>query len=64
MSNPIRSIQGYFHEVVDEAKKCNWPELKNLREQTVIVLLTMAVVTGFIMGVDKILQAIIEKVVL
>jgi len=64
MANPIRGIQNYFHEVMEEVKKCNWPEKRNLREQTLIEVVTMAILTLFILGVDTVLQEIIKKVVL
>ena len=64
MANPIQRIKSYYHEVVLEAKKCTWPNMQALREQTLMVIAAMFVLTGFILSVDKVLQFLIRQLVL
>jgi preprotein translocase SecE subunit len=64
MANPVHRIKSYYHDVMLEAKKCTWPPMKSLREQTIMVIAAMFLLTGFILAVDKVLQFLIRELVL
>jgi preprotein translocase SecE subunit len=64
MANPVQRIKSYYHDVMLEAKKCTWPSMQALREQTVMVIVAMFALTGFVLAVDKVLQFLIRELVL
>jgi preprotein translocase subunit SecE len=53
----------YFRETAQEMKRVSWPNLAELKESTVVVIVTVAVVTVFIFFVDKILDLTIKRLI-
>ena len=54
-------IRSFIERTMEEMKKCTWPTREQLLESTVLVLVVMAVSSGYIAGVDQILYHIITK---
>ncbi len=52
MANPITAIQKFYDETVEQLKKCTWPTGRELYESTVVVVMTLIVVTVFVMLAD------------
>jgi preprotein translocase subunit SecE len=54
----------YVGETRDELKKCAWPSRDELRDTTVLVLCTIALLAAFLLVVDfgilKVIRALIE----
>ena len=48
MWNPIHKIQTGWHSVVGELKKCTWPTIPELRESTVVVVVTVLILTTWV----------------
>jgi len=53
----------YLRETVMEMKRVSWPSMAELRESTVVVLVTVSVITVFLFAVDKILDLGIKQII-
>lgn len=53
-------IINFFSDVVKEMKKVTWPTKDELRESTVIVIVTCVILAGFVYLIDMILNNIIK----
>ncbi len=51
----LERIKQYFRETAQEMKRVSWPSWKDLKESTVVVIVTVAIVTLFVFLVDRIL---------
>ena len=49
-------IVNFFLDIVREMKKVTWPKKEELRESTLVVILTSLIFAGFVFVVDKILS--------
>jgi len=54
----------YMRETGQEMKRVSWPTWRELRESTLVVLATVAVVTVFIFIVDQVLSFIQKQLIL
>ena len=45
-------LSGYFRETQEELKKCTWPTWDELMGSTVVVMVSVALLGGFTVGVD------------
>ena len=52
-------ISNYVIETREELRKCTWPSLDELKGSTVVILLTIVLLGGFIVGVDFIISQVI-----
>ncbi len=57
-------LMQFLRETGQEMKRVTWPTWKELREQTVVVIVTVAVVTFFIFVVDQVLSFLQKKLIL
>ena len=53
----------YLKETAMEMKRVSWPGVNELRESTVVVLVTVAVITVFLFAVDKVLDLGIKQII-
>ena len=53
----------YLKETAQEMKRVSWPGLAELKESTVVVLVTVFVITVFLFAVDKILDLGIKQLI-
>jgi len=53
----------YLRETVQEMKRVSWPNLAELKESTIVVLVTVAVITVFLFAVDKVLDLGIKQII-
>jgi len=53
----------YLKETSQEMKRVSWPSLPELRESTVVVLVTVSIVTFFIFLVDKVFDFIMKRLI-
>ena len=53
----------YLRETAMEMKRVSWPSLAELRESTIIVLVTVSVITVFLFAIDKILDLGIKQII-
>ena len=54
MWNPIEKIRTGWHSVVGELKKCTWPTVPELRESTVVVVVTVLILTVWVAVADQV----------
>ena len=55
-------VTNYVTETRDELKKCSWPSVDELKGSTVVVMITIALLGGFTMGVDFVLGMVMRLV--
>ena len=49
-------IIGFFVDIVKEMKKVTWPKREELRESTMVVIVTSLIFAVFVFVIDKILS--------
>ncbi|MBT3480180.1 MAG: preprotein translocase subunit SecE [Opitutales bacterium] len=52
MKNPFRSIRIFAGETMGELKKASWPTRTELRDSTIVVLVSIAIMGVFIAVAD------------
>ena len=53
----------YLRETAMEMKRVSWPGVAELKESTIVVLVTVAVITVFLFAIDKILDLGIKQII-
>jgi preprotein translocase subunit SecE len=53
-------IRGYIAETQEELRKCTWPSVDELKGSTLVVMVTIALLGAFTVGVDYILSNLIR----
>lgn len=49
-------IINFFTDIVKEMKKVTWPKKDELKDSTVVVLITSLILAGFVFIIDKIIS--------
>ncbi len=55
-------IINFFSDVTKEMKKVTWPKKEELRESTVIVLVSCLIIGAFVYAVDTILVLVLQQI--
>lgn len=55
-------IINFFTDVAKEMKKVTWPKKEELRESTVIVLVSCLIISAFVYVVDTLVSAILTQI--
>jgi preprotein translocase subunit SecE len=55
-------IIAFFEDVTKEMKRVTWPHQQELRDSTVIIIVVCGVISGFIYGVDLIVNKILTAI--
>lgn len=53
----------FARETSQEMKRVSWPSVAELKESTIVVLVTVLVITVFLFAVDKILDLGIKTII-
>jgi preprotein translocase subunit SecE len=56
-------LSGYFRETQDELKKCTWPTWDELTGSTVVVIVSVALLGAFTVGVDLLFAYTLQLIV-
>jgi preprotein translocase subunit SecE len=56
-------VSGYVQDTKEELKKCTWPTWDELMGSTVVVLVSVALLGGFTMGVDFVVATVVKFLV-
>jgi preprotein translocase subunit SecE len=56
-------LSGYFRETQEELKKCTWPTWDDLVGSTVVVMVSVALLGGFTVGVDFLVANILRLII-
>jgi preprotein translocase SecE subunit len=59
----LQRFSSYLKETTQEMKRVSWPSLHELRESTIVVLVTVTVITVLLFAVDKILDLGIKQII-
>ncbi|MFA5203425.1 MAG: preprotein translocase subunit SecE [Lentisphaeria bacterium] len=60
MQNPIHLVRDWYLQVVGELRKCAWPTRQELVESTLVVIISVALLSIYVMGLDWISGAAIR----
>ena len=55
----INKIKNYFKEVVKEMKKVSWPTKEQLRESSMVVVVTTFILTALVYIIDWVVSKIL-----
>jgi preprotein translocase subunit SecE len=55
-------ISNYVKETQEELKKCTWPSVDELKGSTVVVMVTIALLGAFTIGVDFVLSVLMRLI--
>ena len=55
-------IRDYVLQTREELRKCSWPSVEELKGSTVVVMLTIALIGGFTVAVDWVLNLVMKYV--
>jgi preprotein translocase subunit SecE len=56
-------LSGYFRETQEELKKCTWPTWDELTGSTSVVIVSVALLGGFTVGVDLLVAYLLQLIV-
>jgi preprotein translocase subunit SecE len=56
----VSKIKDYINDVTKEMKKVSWPTREQLRESTVVVLVTTMIITAFVYVVDLVMSTLVK----
>ncbi|MCB1184814.1 preprotein translocase subunit SecE [bacterium] len=59
----VNRLSSYLRETSQELKRVSWPSIAELKESTVVVMVTVAVITVLLFAVDKILDLGIKTII-
>jgi preprotein translocase SecE subunit len=53
-------LSNYVMETREELRKCTWPSVDELKGSTVVIMVTIFLLGGFIVGVDFLISTLIR----
>jgi len=56
----VNKIKDYISEVSKEMKKVSWPTREQLRESTVVVLVTTLIITALVYAIDLVMSSLVK----
>ncbi len=56
-------LMNYFRETGQEMKRVSWPTVAELKESTVVVIITVFILTVLLFAADKILDLGIQQLI-
>ena len=58
----VRRFAVYIQETREELKKCSWPTWQELKGSTVVIAISIALFSAFVMAADECLSVIFFKI--
>jgi len=58
----LARVSGYVVETREELKKCTWPSREELKGSTVVVMVTLALLGAFTVGIDFIISQLVRLI--
>jgi preprotein translocase subunit SecE len=55
-------IIGFFTDVTKEMSKVTWPKKEELRESTIVVMVSCLVIAGFVYVVDFVVSTVLRTI--
>jgi len=59
-SNPLTRLSSFLQDVQAELYKCNWPTWAELRQSTVVVVVSFLILGAFIWVSDEVLRWLVR----
>jgi preprotein translocase SecE subunit len=59
-SNPITRLSGFLRDVQAELLKCNWPTWTELRQSTMVVVVSFLIMGAFVSVSDALLRWLVR----
>jgi preprotein translocase subunit SecE len=59
----LARITNYTQETRDELRKCAWPTLNELKGSIVVVMITVAILGVYVVGIDFIIAQILRVII-
>ncbi len=59
----VNRFSGYLREMSQEMKRVSWPSIAELKESTIVVMVTVSVITVLLFFVDKVLDLGIKQLI-
>jgi preprotein translocase subunit SecE len=56
----LQRLATYVQETKEELRKCTWPSWDELKGSTVVVMISIALLGGFTVGVDFVLTLLVR----
>jgi len=56
----LMRLSNYIAETREELRKCTWPSVDELKGSTVVILVTILLLGGFIVGIDFFVSMLIR----
>ena len=63
IAESIHAIRGFFDEVGAELKKCAWPTRPELFDSTVVVIISVGLLGGFVALSDLLLRELMRHAI-
>ena len=60
ITDSIGGLRGFFGEVSAELKKCAWPTRPELFDSTVVVIISVGILGGFVALSDLVLRELVR----
>ena len=60
IAESVGAIRGFFGEVSAELKKCAWPTRPELFDSTVVVIISVGLLGGFVAACDLVLRELMR----
>ena len=61
-SNPFAKLAGFLGDVQAELLKCNWPTWPELRQSTLVVVVSFLIMGAFVSVADAVLRWLVRVV--
>ncbi len=58
----FKKLSKFLQEVRQEMAKVSWPTMDELKGTTVVVIVITIILSSFILGIDKILQSLLNLI--
>jgi preprotein translocase SecE subunit len=60
ISNPFSKLSQFLRDVQAELLKCNWPSWPELRQSTLVVVISFLIMGAFVSASDFLLQYLVR----
>ena len=61
--SPVTRVVGFYHDVMAEMRKVTWPDLEQLRDATIKIIVFVLVLGAIIALMDVVLQQLLVKLI-
>jgi len=56
----VGRLRKYIEDTQEELRKCTWPTVQELKGSTAVVMVTMFLLGGYVIGIDFILTLVVN----